>query len=271
LHFDMVIDLQQLPRCRMMSLLSRADVRISFPSTPLVHWRYTHLIPPKEGYASQTKVSLLEPLGIHWNGEAPVIRLLNEEKTRAAHLLALCGYTKNQRLIAVDSTHRRASKRWPREYFAETIRILHDSDRNFRFLLLRGPGEDTDIHALQKLCIDKGIPERSLLIPEPLPDIRLSAACIAMADLLIGCCSSPRHIAAAVGTPSLVIPGASGTAWRLPSPLHQELRPALTCQPCSKTDCSDPQCLLQISPQKAAHKAKEMLAATPELHRQELL
>ena len=263
LGFDLVIDLQQLPRCRMMTLMSRAPVRLSFPSSIFSRLRYNCLVRPEEGYASQTKVSLLAPLGIHWQGEGPRIYLTEEERRRAREILKDCGFKEGQRLVAIDSTHRRASKRWPAERFAALMRLLAGHDASLRFLLLRGPGEEADIAALQKLCLDAGLGQEHLLVPEPLPDIRLSAACLAEAALLVGNCSSPRHMAAALNVPSLIIPGASGTAWRYPSPIHAELRPDLPCQPCSKTECNDPQCLLRVTPEDAFALALKLLH-TPE-------
>lgn len=257
--FDLVIDLQQLPRCRMMTLMSGAPVRLSFPSSFLSRFRYNCLVEPKDGYASQTKVSLLEPLGIRWNGEAPVIRLTEEERAEGRRILAGCGLEPGHKLIVVDSTHRRASKRWPAERFAALMRLLAGEDDAFRFLLLRGPGEEKDIERLRSLGTTLGIAPEKMLVPEPLPDIRLSAACMAEARLLIGNCSSPRHMAVALGVPSLVIPGASGTAWKYPSPLHRELRPELPCQPCSKTECSDPQCLLRVTPEEALSAALSLM------------
>ncbi|HJD96546.1 glycosyltransferase family 9 protein [Mailhella massiliensis] len=259
LGFDLVIDLQQLPRCRMMTRMTHAPVRLSFPSSLLSRWRYNCLVRPEEGYASRTKVSLLAPLGIRWQGEGPRIYLLEEERRKARELLKSCGLQDGQRLIAIDSTHRRASKRWPVERFAALMSLLAGHDPSLRFLLLRGPGEDADIAALRGLCLGAGLAPEALLVPEPLPDIRLSAACLAEASLLVGNCSSPRHMAAALNVPSLVIPGASGTAWRYPSPLHRELRPALPCQPCSKTDCQDPQCLLRVTAEEAFTHALELL------------
>lgn len=258
-RFDLVIDLQQLPRCRMMSLMSRAPVRLSFPANALSSLLYNCLVQPEDGYASQTKVSLLAPLGIRWEGEGPRIFLTEEEKARGRALLADCGFAAGQRLIAVDSTHRRASKRWPAERYARLMRLLAEHDASFRFLLLRGPGEEADIEHLRALCKGLGLAPETMLVPEPLPDIRLSAACLAEAALLVGNCSSPRHMAAALGVPSLVIPGASGTAWRFPSPLHRELRPDLPCQPCGKTECDDPQCLLRVTPEEALSAALSLL------------
>ena len=259
--FDLLIDLQQLPRCRMMTLMSGAPVRLSFPYGALSGLLYNRLVTPQEGYASQTKVSLLAPLGIRWEGEGPRIFLTPEEKEKGRALLAACGLAPGLKLIAIDSTHRRASKRWPAERYARLMRLLADRDDAFRFLLLRGPGEDADIESLRALCLGLGLAPETMLVPEPLPDIRVSAACLAEAALLVGNCSSPRHMAAALGVPSLVIPGASGTAWKYPSPLHRELRPELPCQPCSKTECADPQCLLRVSPEDALSAALDLLNA----------
>ncbi len=261
-RFDLVIDLQQLPRCRMMSLISRAPVRLSFPASALSRFIYTCLVTPEDGYASQTKISLLRPLGILWNGEGPRIFLTEEEKKQAHELLFRCGLRPGQQLVVIDSTHRRPAKRWPAERFAALMKLMTEKDPTFRFLLMRGPGEEKDIEQLRSLCLEAGLASETLLIPETLPDIRLSAACLAGAELHIGTCSSPRHMAAALGIPSLVIPGASGTAWRYPSPLHCELRPDLPCQPCSKTECDDPKCLLQVTPENALTSALELLEAT---------
>ena len=262
-RFDLLIDLQQLPRCRMMALMSGAPVRLSFPASVFSRLRYTCLVDPEPGYASQTKVSLLAPLGIRWRGERPRIVLTDEERDKARALLAACGLRSGERLVAVDSTHRRASKRWPAERYAALLRLLADHDPTLRFLLLRGPGEDEDIRRLVALCREQGVSPDALIVPEPLPDIRLSAACLAEASLLVGNCSSPRHMAVALGVPSLVIPGASGTAWTYPSPLHRELRPELPCQPCAKTECADPQCLLRVTPEQAFAAARELLERTP--------
>ncbi len=258
-RFDVVIDLQQLPRCRMMTLLSGAPVRLSFPASFLSRLRYNCLVRPQEGYASQTKVSLLAPFGIRWSGEGPRIYLTSEEREQAKNLLAACGLRPEHTLIAVDSTHRRASKRWPAERFAALMRLLAGENDAFRFLLLRGPGEEEDIEHLRALALEFGLTPEKMLTPEPIPDIRVSAACLAQARLLIGNCSSPRHMAVALGVPSLVIPGASGTAWKYPSPLHRELRPDLPCQPCSKTECDDPQCLLRVTPEEALSSALALL------------
>ncbi len=256
-NFDLVVDFQQLPRCRAMlraaRAANRAGVRLSFPA-PWHRCRlYTHGVAPLPGYAAATKASLLRPLGIVWNGEAPRIYLTDAERAEARALLAALGLGAAHTLVTVDATHRRASKRWP--HYAALLNLLAEARPDLRFLLLRGPGEEDDMRALLAACER---PER-VFLPQPLPDIRLAAACMAEAALHVGNCSSPRHMAVALDVPSLIIPGASGPEWHYPSPLHRELRPELPCAPCHRIDCADPRCLALVTPALAADAAFDML------------
>ncbi len=254
-RYDLVVDFQQLPRCRMLTRFSRAEVRLSFPAPWHRIGLYTHTVRPAPGYAAATKVSLLAPLGIAWHGERPRIYLTDEERARARAFLAGLGLNKGLRLVSVDPTHRRASKRWPAASYARLLDILTEVRPELRFLLLRGPGEDDEVRSLRAACAR---PER-LLLPEEAPDLRLSAACMAEAVLHLGNCSAPRHMAVALDVPSLVVPGASGPEWTCPDPRHVELRPALPCSPCSRTDCPDPRCLTLVTPDDAAQAALKLL------------
>jgi ADP-heptose:LPS heptosyltransferase len=257
--YDLLVDFQQLPRCRILTRLSRAPVRLSFPAPWYRPLLYTHQVTPLPGYAAAAKVSLLSPFGVVWRGEPPAIRLDGAERKAARDLLASLGLRDGQRLITVDSTHRRDSKRWPAARYAGLIDLLAGALPDVRFLLLRGPGEEEEACALQRAV---SRPERVLLPAGP-PNLRLSAACVERAALHVGNCSAPRHIAVAVGTPSLVIPGASGPEWRYPDPRHRELRPPLPCRPCRRTSCPSPACLELVTPQAVAGVALEMLGETP--------
>ena len=251
--WDLAVDFQQLPRCRMMVRFSQARIRLSFSSPWYRPFLYTHTLPLQTGYAAASKVSLLAPLGITWHGERPRIYLTEEERASARRLLTELGLQPGQRLVCVDSTHRRSTKRWP--WYAQLIDRLAEARPELRFLLLRGPGEDEEVRALAQAC---HMPER-IFLPEPLPDLRTSAACMAEAALHVGNCSAPRHMAAALGIPSLVIPGASGPEWTCPEPRHVELRPELPCNPCSRIECSDLRCLTQVTPEAATSAALRLL------------
>ena len=102
--FDLVVNFQQLPRCMMMTFFSGASVRLSQKTSTMRDWLYTHAVEEKSGYASESKVSLLEPLGITWGGEAPEIHFLEEERLQADTILHDCGFRDGQKLIVIDST-----------------------------------------------------------------------------------------------------------------------------------------------------------------------
>lgn len=257
--FDLVVDCQQLPRCRILTLfcaLNGAKTRLSFPSAWSKLGLYNLSAVAEPGvYAAATKASLLAPLGIAYSGEKPRIYLTEKERKQAADLLHSLGVSADMRLITVDPTHRRASKRWPAVRWARVLDLLAESDPSLRLLLLRGPGEESEIRTLKSMC---ACTDR-ILIPDPAPSLRLSAACMARAVLHLGHCSAPRHMAVALDLPSIVIPGASGPEWRYPSPEHVEFRPCLECNPCDQVDCADPQCLLLVTPEEVVAKARNML------------
>ena len=59
--FDLVINFQNLPRCRMMTLLSGAPVRLSMKTGTWRDWIYTHTVEEVKGYSSMSKISAQRP------------------------------------------------------------------------------------------------------------------------------------------------------------------------------------------------------------------
>jgi ADP-heptose:LPS heptosyltransferase len=83
-------------------------------------------------------------------------------------------------------------------------------------------------------------------------------------DLLISNDSGPVHMAAAVGTPTLVVFGPTDPVRTGPyGQGHRVLSAGLPCQPCFSRVCrrGAPACLDAITPRQMAQAAEEMLAA----------
>jgi heptosyltransferase-2/heptosyltransferase-3 len=215
---------------------------------------YTHCVDMTAGYAAATKASVLSPLGLRWQGERPRIFLRPDEEEEADQLLAGLGLRPGQTLISVAPAHHDSARRWPASYYARLIGLLADNGEHRRFLLLRGPGEEDEIRELMSFC---PCPDKVLLPPEA-PNLRISAACIGRSALFLGNSSSPRHMAVAMRTPSLVMLGNDSPAWDYPDAAHQNLRTDLPCCPCRK-DCREPSCFAQATPEMAAAKAESML------------
>lgn len=245
-RFDVIIDFQQLPRCRFVVGLSRlygTNIRLSYTPPWYNRWLYSNWAEPRGGYAAMTKASILEPLGVVWRGDPPSLSLTEEDEKRAAELLLGWGVGDNHFLVTVDPTHRRETRCWPARHYAETLKAAVGQRPDLRFLLLYGPGED---YVAQDVARMAGT--SACIVPENVPTLREMAALIKRADLHFGNCSAPRHVAVAVGTPSLTILGSTSQAWTFPGEEHTDLSLGLDCQPCNENTCPMIRCMQELTP-----------------------
>lgn len=245
--FDLVVDLQQTPRCRWVVFFSKAPVRLTRTPPWYTRWLYTHWTEPEKAYASAMKAAVLAPLGIAWRGERPCIALTGAERAAAAAYLEELGLRPGQTLVTVDPTHRRDTRRWPAKHYAALLEAAAKERPGLRFQILFGPGEESvvDEIAAHSAVTDHLLPAGRLL------SLREMAACIAQSCMLIGNCSAPRHMAVAVGTPTLTIQGATSSGWVFPAPEHGYVSLGLECQPCNKNACDKGiPCMTDLTPDK---------------------
>ena len=180
---------------------------------------------------------MLVPLGITWNGETPRLYLSAEEKAQAETLLAGMGLA-DKIFLGIDATHRHATRRWPARHYAKLLDMLADEFPGLHFFVPYGPGEETDVRSLRQMCVHK----EKVHIPDSLLSLRQMAACTARAAMQIGNCSSPRHMAVALGVPTLTILGSTSQGWTFPSQDHITVQAkdhmAMPCQNCNSNTCS---------------------------------
>ncbi|MGE4296785.1 MAG: glycosyltransferase family 9 protein [Desulfovibrionaceae bacterium] len=261
--FDIVVDFQQLPRCRWVVAFSGAPLRLSYKGPWYTRWLFTHASDPVHGYSALTKASSLGPLGLAWQGERPLMVITDKEKAWARQWLAARGIGLEHRLVTVDPSHRRATRRWPASSYGRLIAAAAAADPSLRFLVLWGPGEEGDARAVAQAA---GLGARCV-VPDACISLRQLAACVDAAALHVGNCSAPRHMAVAVGTPSLVVLGATSQAWTFPSDrypgvAHKALALGLDCQPCNRNDCPrDLACLTGLAPERVLEEMLAMLGA----------
>ena len=253
--FDIAVNFQSLPRCRFMTLFSRAPIRVGAVDKAYLRLLYTHAAEPGTGYAVKSKFNLLAPLGISWQGEAPALYLTSDERDWAETFLADCGLSEENLLVTVDVTHRRETRRWPWEAYAETLRRLGKVNPKLRFLLLYGPGEKEYVQQVRD-----ALPGSLTLFPEKMISVRHMAACIDRAQLHLGNCSMPRHLAVALGTPSVVVMGSTPEAsWTYPSSEHIAVAADLACRPCNDECCATRECLLAVTPGRVVDQVLRLL------------
>jgi ADP-heptose:LPS heptosyltransferase len=250
--FDLIVDFQQLPRCRWVVFFSDAAVKLTFPPPWYNRWVYTHWTQFEQGYAARSKASVLKPLGIAWNGERPRLYLTGEERAFARDWLEKNGVGPDTPLVTVDPSHRRITRQWPAGHFAQALDLAAEKRPEARFLLLFGPGELPVATAVREAASRK----ENVLLPPDMLTLRQMAAVIERANLHFGNCSAPRHFAVALDTPSLTVLGATSLAWTFPSPEHRHVDLGLPCQPCNRNSCrlGDIRCLGELAPAVVARR-----------------
>lgn len=261
--FDLAVNFQQLPRALWAMLFSRASMRLTNGTSGLKRLLYTHLSRARQkgGYAGRIKAGVLESLGLAWTPDCrPKLYLTQEETAQAENLLAKAGLRPGETLVAVDATHWSDTRRWFPEGYAAALGIAAEKRPDLCFYLLHGPGERETVKRIRDLC---PAADRCILPLDEPPSLRTAMSVISHSALLLGNCSAPRHMAVALGVPSLVMVGSNGnTAWRFPSPEHATIDKRVPCRKCNKNVCPNGTlaCLSSITPEEVAAKMLEMLA-----------
>ena len=256
--YDLVVDFQQLPRCRFVTLMSRARVRLSYPPPWYNRLLYTHWAEPINGYSGKFRASMLAPLGIVWDGQAPELFLTEKEESWAREYLAGYSLTPGS-FVTLDPTHRRTTRLWPARHYGAMIDRVHASRPDLRFFLLFGPGEADMAREVLEHCASR----EACVLPDHVIGLRQMAAVQSMARLHVGNCSGPRHFAVSVNTPTLTILGATGGGWRFPSDDHADIFEDLPCRPCNENFCArkDHACLETLAPDRVAERVLSVLEA----------
>lgn len=251
--FDLIVDFQQLPRCKWVIRFSNAPVKLTYPPKWYNRLTYTHWAPVTYGYAAMCKASILQPLGIQWNNEKPELWLTDEERQFASTFISNHGLT-GKPFITVDPSHRRETRRWPSRHFAGLIKLLRETHPDLHAVVLYGPGEK---ELAQTVADQAG---EGALITDTMLSLREMAAVQERAVMHLGNCSAPRHFAVAVGTPSLTIHGATGYGWRFPSEDHMSVTKDIDCKWCNKNSCPTRLCLEEFTPEECQKEALGLIA-----------
>lgn len=128
------------------------------------------------------------------------------------------------------------SKRWPHEHAAELARRIA-SELGHSVLVNCGPSEREDARQTAELANHPRVKSLAGLSPKEL-SFGLTKAVLKRARLAVTTDSGPRHLASALGTPTVTLFGPIDPAWSVnyePGAVH--LRLPLQCAPCGKKAC----------------------------------
>ncbi len=221
---EVVLDLFSNPRTALLTALSGARWRVGYDRKAR-RLAYNVRVPRFHGaprtdprWAGRMQVDFLRDAGIGWDGEPRAgVALTPADREAAAAALAALGYDVARPFGAVLPGGTWPGKRWTVEGYAGAARAIA---RRFGApaLVLWGPPERADAEAIGAALAGDG----RLAPPTPL---RVMAALLARAALLVAADSLGRHLAIVQGVPTVGVFGATDPKdWTPPEGPHRTVR-----------------------------------------------
>ena len=200
--YDFVVDLHSLSETNLLGFLSGAPHRLYSrrPGRSLDILANFEPRPPKElanAHAVDRYLDVIKPLGVQNPSRMPVLKTSAAADVSIENLLKKENANSATLLVGLFPGAGHASRRWPLEHFAEVADHLIRNDR-VRVIVFAGPEERALLPHMRTLFPAKTIFLDRLTIPQ-------LASAQARLTLFVSNDTGPAHIAAAVGTPVVMI------------------------------------------------------------------
>jgi predicted lipopolysaccharide heptosyltransferase III len=246
-NYDVVYNLHGGTTATFLTRATGARHRVGFKSYQYAQLHNHQAPSPLLLWGQQKTHSVEQQLALlGWTG-VPVtdrprtqLGISSEANEKVKQLLAQAALT-DRKIALIHPAAAFATKQWATEHFARVAEFL--SGRGLAPVAIAAPNERP---LLEKLCSEASV--KITTLDPSLPEVTALAA---HSQLFVGNDSGIAHIAAAVGTPAVVIFGSSNIAhWRpwnsAPAEVVFEEMP---CQPCHGYFCEkfdQPECILRV-------------------------
>ncbi len=200
--FDFVIDLHSLSETNLLGYLSKAPQRL-YARRPgrsldwLSNFRPRPPIEDTTKHATARYLDVLAPLGVGEVSRVPRLQTRAEDDRAVEEMLRKERAGTDAPLVGIFPGAGHPSRRWPLEQFAELARRLEVND-GVRVVLFAGPEERALVREMRAQFPRSAIVFDRLTIPQ------LTSALSRLA-VLISNDTGPMHIAAAVGSPVVIL------------------------------------------------------------------
>lgn len=226
-------------------------------------WLLTHALPPHRHGRKIFPVpmvlqylELVALVGAQGDGRGPELGIPEPVRQAGEQALIDLGVTAADRLVAFNpGASFGPSKIWPVEYVAEAADQFQD--RGYRALILCGPGEETLANEIAAAMRTQPINTASQMLP--LDQLKVA---LQRSDLVVTTDTGPRHLAVAMGTPTICLMGSTDHRYTN-SHLGNSmiLRRDVPCGPCHLKVCPiDHKCMRQILPREVVEHGEQMIA-----------
>jgi len=192
-----------------------------------------------------------EAMVLNGDLETPVLRVTEDEERKFDDRFVDVG---RDYVVFIIGAQYGPSKRWPDTYFSELADLIA-ARFSVPVYLLPGKGEE----GIARHIRDTARHKDSIRILDM--DVKEMKVCLARASLVVSNDTGPRHIAAALAVPTIVILGPMDDRYTVyPSSFTYSISKDIACRPCNRKRCDrDHQCLKGIRPEEVLRKAEEVL------------
>jgi len=203
-RFDFVIDLRSFSETNLLGYLSGAPLRLFSPrqSRSLDFLSNFRPPPPREDLNKHwvdRYVDLLAPLGIGEVPRVPRLRTHNQDDEAVERILREHHAGRDGPLVGVFPGAGSQDRRWPLLRFAEVAAMLEQND-GARIVLFAGPEEQAMVHEARTRF------SAATIYLDRLTLSQLASAAARLA-VFVSNDTGPMHVAAAVGTPIVMLLG----------------------------------------------------------------
>jgi lipopolysaccharide heptosyltransferase II len=256
--FELVLDFLCNPRTALITFLSGAPFRVGY-GVGLRRFAYNVVKPRDEfrdgkkvaKYAAEVNLDVVRYLGIkavdprlHFSvGDAPR-RVIRE-------FLASHGLDPGK-FVCVSASGSWPAKTWEVEKFAVLADMI-TARFGLRVVIVWGPGERGLAEAMSSLMKTRGLVACQTSIAE-------AGALVENCAVLVSNDSGLKHIAVAVGTPTVTIFGPTNpVTWNPASSRHRAVSADVQCLYCDKNKCETMYCMKELSAEKVFGVVREVL------------
>jgi ADP-heptose:LPS heptosyltransferase len=263
--YELVIDLHGSARTAMLGLLSGARHRAGYDLRGRRH-AYTIRIPRDSDrlgrrtlqYAARTNLDFVARCGVSGAAldDTRLVYVPNPDATIRQRMQQLVGDPAAGWRVVLAPAGTWPAKTADPSVFASLAR--HLGDAGCQVLLLWGPGEESVCRQVATSCGTRV----TLAPPTSLDELALV---LQSSDLLISHDSGIKHLAVAVGTPTVTLFGPTEPrAWMPPEGPHDFVRAAIPCLACNFTRCTHRSCMRLLHGDEIAQRALDLLARVAE-------
>ncbi len=256
--FDLVIDFLCNPRTALITILSGARLRVGY-NVGLRRFAYNVVKPRDEfrdgakvaKYAAEVNLDVVRYLGVEAQSSGLVFRVDAKSREVVDGFLAANGLEAGG-FVCLSPSGSWPAKTWELEKFA-ALADLVATRAGLRVVVLWGPGERGLAESMLGLMKMPGVAACDT-------SVREAGALLESSALFISNDSGLKHIAVAVGTPTVTVFGPTNPkTWNPVSPKHGAVSADVACLCCDKNTCENTDCMRKLSAEMVFSAVEEVL------------